>query len=116
MNQALLCKWFWRYDLEEESLWRKVVFAKFGVCDGWNLSVPHGAYGHSAWRAIMKHLNKFVSGIDYEVGNGRRIGFWLDAWCGGIPLAMEYPDMFAIAEDPNTVVSRYFSAVGHEVV
>lgn len=58
-NQAFLCKWFWRFDLEEDFFWRKVVSAKYGVRDGWDLSVPRGAYGCSPWCVIMKHLVKY---------------------------------------------------------
>lgn len=34
MNEALLCKWFWRFGSEEDSLWRQVVAAKFDIRDG----------------------------------------------------------------------------------
>lgn len=37
MNQALLCKWLWRCNIEEGSLWRQVVATTCGVGDGWNL-------------------------------------------------------------------------------
>lgn len=29
-NQALLAKWLWRFGVERESLWQKVVVARFG--------------------------------------------------------------------------------------
>lgn len=77
------------------------MLAKHGVRDGWNLSVPCGVYECSPWRAIMKHHVKFMTGIGYEVGNGRKIRFWLDVWCGGRPLALEFLDMFVVAEDQN---------------
>lgn len=92
------------------------MFAKYGVSDGWNLSVPHSAYGCSPWHAIMKNLNKFMSDVGYKVENGRKIRFWLVAWCGRRPLAMKFLDLFAIIEDPYTIVSRCFSVEGNGVV
>ena len=34
LNQALLGKWLWKFSLERESLWRKVIFGKFGEVEG----------------------------------------------------------------------------------
>ena len=33
-NQALLGKWLWRFPLERESFWRKVIVGKFGEEEG----------------------------------------------------------------------------------
>ncbi|RVW86697.1 hypothetical protein CK203_039843 [Vitis vinifera] len=35
--------------------------------------------------------------ISYVVGNGRRIRFWRDIWCGDTPLRTSFPSLFAIA-------------------
>nr|CAN80153.1 hypothetical protein VITISV_037499 [Vitis vinifera] len=34
LNQAFLGKWLWRFSLERESLWRKVILGKFGEVEG----------------------------------------------------------------------------------
>ena len=34
LNQALLGKWLWRFSLERECLWRKVIFGKFWEVEG----------------------------------------------------------------------------------
>ena len=34
LNKALLGKWLWRFGLEENNLWRRVVVEKFGVVIG----------------------------------------------------------------------------------
>ena len=33
----------------------------------------------------------------YEVGNGSQILFWLDVWCGELPLKNVFPPLFTIA-------------------
>ena len=33
-NQALLCKWLWRFSIEYESLWRKIICRKFKKMEG----------------------------------------------------------------------------------
>ena len=30
LNQALLGKWLWRFSVEHDSLWRKIICGKFG--------------------------------------------------------------------------------------
>jgi hypothetical protein len=53
-NKALLGKWLWRFGLEENNLWRRVLVEKFGVeLGGWRTKPIRGAYGCGLWKAIM---------------------------------------------------------------
>ena len=55
MNQALLCKWCWRFANERDSLWRLVISTKFGEENGgWNTRDIRGAYGTGLWKVIRK--------------------------------------------------------------
>ena len=52
-NSALLGKWLWRYGIETDALWRKVIEAKYGnVWGGWCTKKVTSAYGVSLWRYI----------------------------------------------------------------
>lgn len=31
MNKVLLCKWLCRFELEADSIWRQIIFSKYGV-------------------------------------------------------------------------------------
>lgn len=86
--------------------------AKYGEGDGWNLMVPRGALRHSPWRAIMHHSCEFMGGLEFEVGNGRCMKFWLDSWCDGRTLALDFLDIFSMIVDPNAVVASYASNAG----
>jgi hypothetical protein len=47
-NQALLGKWLWRYGMEREAYWRKVVEIKYGNQWGsWCTGAVRGSYGVS---------------------------------------------------------------------
>lgn len=59
MNQALLCKWLWRFGENEESLWKSVVVARHGAINDWIPSASEGSLGCSPWRGILKHLPLF---------------------------------------------------------
>ena len=37
------------------------------------------------------------SKISFEVGNGQRVRFWKDKWCGIDPLRDSFPSLFSLA-------------------
>jgi hypothetical protein len=49
-NEAYLGKWLWKYGLEQEALWRKVVDRKYNSLEGgWSTTVIKGPHGVSLW-------------------------------------------------------------------
>ena len=45
-NKALLGKWLWRFAIEENRLWRRVVALKFGEkWAGWTSKLGRGVHG-----------------------------------------------------------------------
>ena len=52
-NSALIGKWLWRYGMETDALWRRVIEAKYGnILGGWCTKKVTSAYGVSLWRFI----------------------------------------------------------------
>ena len=98
-NKALLCKWCWHFASEGDSLWKKIIKCKFGEKEGgWRSRVVRDSYGVGAWKEIEKHWELFNSMISFEVGNGRRVKFWKDWWCGEEPLCKIFPSLFALSD------------------
>ena len=98
MNQALLCKWCWRFANERDSLWRLVISTKFGEeCGGWNTRDIRGGYGTGLWKDIRKEWFTFSQNSIASLGNGRRLGFWKDPWCNETVLCNEFPNLFNLA-------------------
>ena len=59
-NFALLGKWFWRYGMETNALWRRVIEVKYGNdWGGWCMKKVTDAYGVSLWRYIRSGLAEF---------------------------------------------------------
>ena len=100
-NQALLGKWIWRFGTEQDFLWRKVIEAKYGCARGdWISNPVNSPYGVSLWKTISKDWPSFKQFISFDVGDGSRVSFWHDVWCGDRTLKEMYPALFAIACNP----------------
>lgn len=75
MNKALLSKWLWRFGVEEDSLWRRVIALKYGVQIDGNPRQPRGPYGLSPLKGIMKMFHDFNVALRVEVGDGQKTRF-----------------------------------------
>ena len=98
LNRVLLSKWSWRFANERDSLWRFVIGTKFGEDEGgWCTRVPNGPYDTGLWKEIRKDWEILRPRVAFIVGNGRRVQFWKDAWCGEVALCTLFPSLFALA-------------------
>ena len=98
MNQALLCKWCWRFANERDSLWRLVISTKFGEENGgWISRDIRGAYGTGLWKDIRKEWFTLSQNTISSLGNGRRLRFWKDPWCDETMLCNDFPSLFNLA-------------------
>jgi hypothetical protein len=107
-NQSLLGKWLWRYGKERDAFWRKVVEVKYGsLWGGWCSKYCRGAYGVGLWKGIRRGWDRFTPFISFSEGNGARVKFWSDLWCGDSTLKGAFPDLFSIAADREAAVADY---------
>ena len=104
-NQALLGKWLWRFPLERESFWRKVIVGKFGEEEGgWTTREVRDSYGMDLWKYIRKGWEDFFLRTSIRIGNGRRTRFWWDIWVGDSKLKYLFPMLFGIATHNSAAV------------
>ena len=53
-NECLLLKWWWRYALEDEALWKTVICAKYDVLEGqWFPRVNDLDHVSVIWRDVI---------------------------------------------------------------
>ena len=54
--------------------------------------------------------------ISFVVGNGQRVSFWKDNWCGDTPLCASFPSLFALADEVTLQSFRagLFSFISNE--
>ena len=88
LNKALLCKWSWRFAIEREAFWNQVIRGKYGEEQGgWCSKEARGVL----WKSLRKDWDVVRSRLFFVVGNGQRIKFWKDFWCGNKPLCVSFP-------------------------
>ena len=94
LNKALLCKWSWRFAIEREAFWNQVIRGKYGEEQGrWCSKEARGVL----WKSLRKDWDVVRSRLFFVVGNGQRVKFWKDFWCGNKPLCVSFPSLFALA-------------------
>ncbi|RVX07451.1 hypothetical protein CK203_025259 [Vitis vinifera] len=70
LNQALLGNWLWRFSVEHESLWRKIICGKFGKVEGgWTTKVWRESFGMSLCKDIRKGWEEFNAKTSIRIRN-----------------------------------------------
>ncbi|WMV52569.1 hypothetical protein MTR67_045954 [Solanum verrucosum] len=115
-NRCLLSKWLWRFNTEEQALWREVIVNKYGLNGNWVSSSMNSTYGMSAWRIIRKFWPALSRHIVYKVGNGTKIIFWKENWNGNETLMALFPDRFSLCTNPEETVAEVWSTHGWNIV
>ncbi|RVX04845.1 LINE-1 retrotransposable element ORF2 protein [Vitis vinifera] len=85
ISKGLVGKWIWRFAFEKDILWKKVIGVKYGQEGfGWRTNEAHGAFGVGVWKEILKEANWCWDNMMFNVGEGTKVKFWIDHWCGAL--------------------------------
>ncbi|RVW44985.1 putative ribonuclease H protein [Vitis vinifera] len=103
LNKTLLAKWNWRFTNEREALWNQVIRGKYGEDKGGWCS--REAHGMGLWKGIRLDWKLVSDRLAFKVGNGIRVSFWRDRWCGESPLCMSFPSLFALTVEKEAWVA-----------
>jgi len=71
MNEALKTNWLWRFAIEDDSLWKKVIVSKY-VVDRFSWWSKRSSFAHAVgcWKSILSSLEVFKSFVHFEVRSG----------------------------------------------
>ncbi|XP_071683220.1 uncharacterized protein [Lolium perenne] len=104
MNLALLLKWIWRLYQDVDTIWARIIRAKYG--DASDLFSGSGHGGSPFWKSLHKIKHLFKVGAKHEVRNGIRTNFRKDWWIGRGPIMDSFPLLFAICDNPDISVAN----------
>jgi len=96
-NSALLGKWCWRMLMERESLWFKVLSARYGMEED---RVKGGGREASLWWRDVHALCReawFRHNVSRVLGNGKNTWFWSEVWVGEVSLRDRFPRLFELS-------------------
>ena len=68
--------------------------------------------GH--WKAIGNGWMEFSKRVAFKVGDGRRVRFWKDRWCGDEALSISFPSLYALSTSKEAWVAEVWDAMGED--
>ena len=84
----------------------KAICYKFGESiGGWHTRDLRSGYETSLWKEIRKDWFVFFQNAVFVLGDGRRINFWSDVWCGREALSVRFPTLFNLATNKEAKVA-----------
>ena len=102
MNKALLAKRGWQLYSNSNSLWSKILKAKYLTTHSF-LQVQPKNDSSATWKSILSAHHTVTKGIAFSVRNGATARFWLDTWIGTEPLISKAKTSIPAAEQQLTV-------------
>ncbi|XP_071691449.1 uncharacterized protein [Rutidosis leptorrhynchoides] len=118
---ALIGKWWWRFKIETNALWVKVIksiYGNSGLLD--SVGQPHSFMSNSTWLNIIKtgqHIDSlgvnFRSSFIRVIGDGSSTSFWNDAWITDVPLKVKFKRLARLKSNINATVFDRVTCDGH---
>lgn len=110
-NKAFVGKWGWRLLMEQDSLWARVVYSKYGHLLEHNITQSQRL--QSLWWSDVKYLCLgeeeeiwFKNNIMSLMGNGDLTEFWEHCWVGERPLRDTFPRLHSISLQKELRISE----------
>ena len=106
LNKAFLGKWTWHFATEREAYWNQVIRGKYEEDrGGWCSHEVREGYTVGLWKTIRKLGHLVSTRLSFVVGNGQRISFRKDKWCGTSSFCEYFPSLFAFTASKEAWVS-----------
>ncbi|RVW76708.1 hypothetical protein CK203_047539 [Vitis vinifera] len=96
------------WDGVEERMRRRVKYGYEGF--GWRTNEARRTFGVGVWKEILKEMNWCWDNIEFKVGEGTKVNFWTDQWCGNEVLSQTFPQLFALAVQKNASVNEMWDS------
>ena len=79
-------KWGWRFAVEDNSTWKKVIRLKYQIEEGgWFTRDPKSSFEVGMWKDIGREAKQLKHNCYFALGDGSRVKIWEDTWSGEGP-------------------------------
>ena len=94
-------------------MWRNIISLKYGMEDGrWFSNTRRGSYRVDLLKDIRKEVIHMRQKCSIEVGNGCKVRFWEDVWCGEVPLCSSFPSLYEVDSSKGAKVAELWEVTG----
>nr|GEW70920.1 putative RNA-directed DNA polymerase, eukaryota, reverse transcriptase zinc-binding domain protein [Tanacetum cinerariifolium] len=113
-NWALVGKWWWRFRVEGDRLWVRIIKSIYGEDGGFRVEDGNNRLIGGKWGEIVK-VGRMIdkTGVNFcnsfvkKVGGGNSTLFWLDSWVGNdIILSVKFPRLYRLEMNQQITVGE----------
>ncbi|KAM2075160.1 hypothetical protein ACFX1T_038088 [Malus domestica] len=105
-NDALLAKQCWRLICEPNSLWARVIKARYFPHYSF-LEASKGGRAYWAWSSLLLGRDVILQGTHWQILGGEDVRVWVDRWLPSLPLGHPVP-LGGVAVTKNLRVCKLF--------
>jgi hypothetical protein len=105
LNIALLSAWIFRYQLNKDTIWTKIVDFKYRT-ENPNVLCCSSVGTSPFWKGVIWAMQAAKIGIHWKLGDGAKVRFWEDQWVGNTSLAILYWPLCVINEQQGKTVKE----------
>ena len=111
MNVSLLCKWWWRLEMEN-GIWQDIVKAKY-MTSGIISNIKWRLNDSPVWKDLLQVRHIYLMGRSIRTGNGAQTSLWKDTWVGSRPFCTVQPILFDLCSEKDISVQDFLLKNGH---
>lgn len=101
-----------RFGMKKDSLWRRVVIARFCLSSSEETRRIRCKHGCGLWKSIMKLKSCFWNLVSFKAGSDSDISFWADRWVGEFPLNMVFRSLSLVVVNSRVSVADFLTLRG----
>jgi hypothetical protein len=108
LNLALLSSWIFRYHLNTDCIWAKIVDFKYKTKKP-NIFCCSEVGTSPFWKGVIWAMQAAHLGVRWVIGNGGKIRFWEEQWLDNTCLAILFWPLYVINEQQGKSVREVWN-------
>ncbi|KAF7826966.1 putative ribonuclease H protein At1g65750 family [Senna tora] len=102
----------WGLVANKDSLWARVLRAKYYCGDDIIPTMRTSSNSSQLWKAMVRNWHHTSEGLEWRLGDGKRIRFWLDAWVPGCGKLCDIALAPITQDEVGACVAEYITSLG----